>query len=103
MAIAPSKLGRYVVQQGFSWPTNKSDSPNDYSASDETLARRLREKALVRGDVTDAELTEVFQVARREHAEGGIRRSTPRTSACVFSSCNTLQRRGGGGRSLLSH
>ena len=70
MAIAPSKLGRYVVQQGFSWPTNKSDSPNDYSAADETLARRLREKALVRGDVTDAELTEVFQVARREHAEG---------------------------------
>lgn len=33
--------------------------------------RRLRETGLVRADVTDAEVTETFQAARREHAAGG--------------------------------
>ena len=71
MAIAPSKLGKFVFQEGFSWPTNKSESPEDYSASDDRLVRRVREAGLVRADVTDAEVTETFQAARREHAAGG--------------------------------
>src|SRR5574339_289244 len=71
MAIAPSKLGGFVVQEGFCWPTSKSVAPRDSSASDETLARRLRETGLVRGNVTDAEITETFQAARREHVAGG--------------------------------
>jgi hypothetical protein len=71
MAIAPSKLGKFVLQEGFSWPTSESASPKDYSASDDSLVRRLRETGLVRADVTDAEVGETFQAARREHAAGG--------------------------------
>lgn len=71
MAIAPSKLGRFVVQEGFSWPTSRSASPSNASASDDRLVRRLREKGLVRADVTDAAIMETFQKARREHAADG--------------------------------
>ncbi len=71
MAIAPSKLGEFVLQEGFSWPTSKSASPEDYSASDERLVRRLRATGLVRSDVTDAEVAETLRAARREHAAGG--------------------------------
>ncbi len=71
MAIAPSKLGRFVAREGFSRPESESASPGDCSASDDTLVRRLREMGLIRSEVTDAEVTETFQAARREHAAGG--------------------------------
>jgi hypothetical protein len=56
MAIAPSKLGELVNQEG---------------ASDDRLLRRLRDLRLVRPDVTDAEVVATFQAARDEHAAGG--------------------------------
>lgn len=71
MAIAPSKLGRFVLDEGFSWPTTESASPADHTASDRILVRRLRETGLLRGEVTDAEVTAILQAARREHAAGG--------------------------------
>lgn len=71
MAIAPSKLGKFVLQEGFSWPTANSASPEDYRASDDRLVRRLRETGLLRADVTDGAVAETFQAARREHAAGG--------------------------------
>jgi hypothetical protein len=71
MAIAPSKLGEFVVQEGFSWPTSMSDAPRDFSTSDKTVARRLRETGLVPANVNDAEITETFQAARLEHVAGG--------------------------------
>ena len=71
LAIAPSKLGRFVVQKGFSWPTNKPAAPRDVGAADETLVRRLREARLVRPEATDGEVAETFQAARSEHAAGG--------------------------------
>ena len=71
MAIAPSKLGQFVLREGFSWPRSESAFPEDYTASDDRLVLRLRETGLVRADVTDAEVAETFQAARREHAAGG--------------------------------
>ena len=71
MAIAPSKLGRFVLGEGFSWPTSESASPTDYGASDRILVRRLRETGLVRAEVSDADVTDTLQGARREHARGG--------------------------------
>ena len=56
MAIAPSKLGHFVLQEG---------------ASDDFLLRRLRETGLVRSDATDADVKATFQAARAEHAAGG--------------------------------
>ena len=56
MAIAPSKLGRFVLQEG---------------ASDDLLVRRLREAGLVRADVTDADVKTTFQAARDEHVARG--------------------------------
>ena len=71
MAIAPSKLGRFVRQQGFSWPSEKSAVPVDSGDADEELVSRLRETGLVRPDVTDGEITETFRAARSEHAGYG--------------------------------
>ena len=71
MAIAPSKLGGFVVREGFTWPRSESSAAEDYSASDERLVHRLRETGLVRADVTDAAIAATFQAARREHADGG--------------------------------
>lgn len=56
MAIAPSKLGRFVLREG---------------ASDDLLMRSLRQTGLVRADVADADLKATFQAARDEHAAGG--------------------------------
>jgi hypothetical protein len=71
MAIAPSKLGRFVVQEGFSWPTNQLAAPREFGTADETLVRRLRETGLVRPEATDGEVAETFRAARSEHAAGG--------------------------------
>lgn len=71
MAIAPSKLGRFVAQEGFSWPTSEAAAPRDFGAADETLVRGLRERGLVRPGATDDEVAETFRAARREHAAGG--------------------------------
>jgi hypothetical protein len=71
MAIAPSKLGRFVVENGFSWPSNPTVAPQDFDAADETLVRRLRQSGLVRPDATDSEVAATFLAARREHAAGG--------------------------------
>ena len=85
MAIAGSKLGRFVLQEGFSWPTRESASPEDYSATDDRIVRRLRQAGLVRADVTDAEVAETFQAARREHAAGGYSRfNSPQERVRVF-------------------
>jgi hypothetical protein len=70
MAIAPSKLGRFVVQEGFSWPTHHA-APRDWDAADETLVRRLREADLIRPETTDDEVAETLRTARAEHAAGG--------------------------------
>ena len=51
MAIAPSKLGRFVFGKG-----------------DADLLRDLREAGLVVPDARDDELIEVFEKSRREHA-----------------------------------
>lgn len=56
MAIAPSKLGLFVLKEG---------------TSDDVLLVRLRETGLVRGDVTDDDVKATFQAARDEHAAGG--------------------------------
>ena len=53
MAIAPSKLGRFVDQE---W------------SSDFVLLRRLREVGLVVSDASDGQLMAVFEKAREEHA-----------------------------------
>jgi hypothetical protein len=53
MAIAPSKLGRFVLRN---W------------SSEDALLRGLREAGLVNPDVSDDELMAVFSEARREHA-----------------------------------
>jgi hypothetical protein len=71
MAIAPSKLGRFVVQEGFSWPTNHLAARREFGTADETLVRRLRETGLVRPEATDGEVAETFRAARSEHAAGG--------------------------------
>lgn len=65
MAIAPSKLGRFISDEGFNG--TGAVSP----ASDDLLARRLREVGLVRPDVPDGTLKAVFQAARAEHTAGG--------------------------------
>lgn len=70
MAIAPSKLGRFVVQEGFSWPTNQSAAQRDFGVADEILVHRLRKTALVRPEVTDREVAEAFRAARSEHVAG---------------------------------
>lgn len=51
MAIAPSKLGRFVCREG---------------SSDDGLLRQLREAGLVRSDATDDEVTATFKKARDE-------------------------------------
>ena len=56
MAIAPSKLGEFVLQN---------------RASDDRLLRCLRKAGLVRSDVSDADLKATFQAARDEHAACG--------------------------------
>jgi hypothetical protein len=71
MAIAPSRLGRFVDQEGFSWPTKQMAVPADFAEADEALVRRLRETGLVRSEATDSELMETFRAARSEHAAGG--------------------------------
>ena len=71
MAIAPSRLGRFLVQEGFSWPMNQLSAPRDGAAADEALVRRLRETGLVRPESTDGEVAETFIAARSEHAAGG--------------------------------
>ena len=71
MAIAPSKLGEFVIQEGFSWPTDQLTPPRDFGAADETLARRLRETGLIRAEATDGEIVATFRAARHEHAAGG--------------------------------
>lgn len=71
MAIAPSKLGRFVVDEGFSWPTNELTPPQESDAADNTLVRRLRETGLVRPDASDGEVAGTFRAARNEHAAGG--------------------------------
>jgi hypothetical protein len=71
MAIAPSKLGRFVKQEGFSWPSEESDVSRDSGEADEALVSRLRETGLVRPDATNDEIAETFRSARREHAAGG--------------------------------
>ena len=71
MAIAPSKLGRFVSQEGFSWPSEESVAPRDSREADETLVTRLREAGLVRPDATNGEIAETFRAARSEHAAGG--------------------------------
>jgi hypothetical protein len=71
MAIAPSKLGRFVAREGFSWPTSQSAAPDDYGAADSTLVRRLRETGLVRPEATDGEIAQTFRAARSEHAAHG--------------------------------
>jgi hypothetical protein len=71
MAIAPSKLGRFLVQEGFTWPTDESADPRDFGIADESLVRRLRETGLVRPEATDSEIAETFRAARTEHAAGG--------------------------------
>jgi hypothetical protein len=70
MAIAPSKLGRFVAQEGFSWPTSQMAVPADFGAADETLVRRLRDTGLVGPEATDNALIETFRAARSEHAAG---------------------------------
>ena len=71
MAIARSKLGKFVAQEGFSWPTNQAAATRDFGTADEALVRRLRETGLVRLEVTDSEIANTFQAARSEHAAGG--------------------------------
>ena len=71
MAIAPSKLGRFVHRQGFSWPRNASAVPRDSGNADEALVSDLRKTGLVRPDATDGEIVETFRAARREHVAGG--------------------------------
>ena len=85
MAIAPSKLGRLVVQEGFSWPTDQQGAPCDLAAADESLVRRLRETGLIRPDATDAEVAATFQAARSEHATGDYSPfNSPNERARVF-------------------
>jgi len=71
VAIAPSKLGRFVEQEGFSWPREESDASRDSRKADEALVSRLRETGLVRPDATNDEIAETFRAARSEHAAGG--------------------------------
>lgn len=56
MAIAPSKLGVFVLREGI---------------SDDVLLHRLREVGLVRADAADADVKDAFLAARQEHAAGG--------------------------------
>jgi hypothetical protein len=56
MAIAPSKLGQFVLREG---------------TSDDALLRRLREVGLVRADVADDDVKATFRAARDEHDAGG--------------------------------
>ena len=72
MAIAPSRLGRFVLQQGFRWPKITSAASEEFGASDDALARRLRDAGLILTDVTDAEVKETFHAARREHVARGF-------------------------------
>jgi hypothetical protein len=71
VAIAPSKLGRFVTRQGFSWPREESAVPGDSGDADEALVSCLRETGLVRPDATNGEIAETFRAARSEHAAGG--------------------------------
>jgi hypothetical protein len=72
MAIAPSKLGRFV---------------DDFWTSDKALLVRLRDAGLVNPDASDDELIAVFRKARAEHAalaEGMRRRDSPNERVRVF-------------------
>ena len=62
MAIAPSRLGRFVSAEGFV-ETGTTSQP-----SDDVLVRRLREVGLARPDVPDDILRAVLEAARDEHA-----------------------------------
>jgi len=53
VAIAPSRLGRFVLQE---WN------------SDEALVRRFREACLVRQDASDSDLHAILTRAQEEHA-----------------------------------
>ena len=70
MAIAPSRLGRFVHEEGFTWPRNESEARAEHTAADEIVVRRLRESGLIRADVSDAQVIETFDASRREHAAG---------------------------------
>ena len=69
--IAPSKLGIFVVREGFSWPANQLAVPREFGTADETVVRRLRETGLVRPEATDGEVADTLRAARSEHAAGG--------------------------------
>lgn len=71
MAIAASKLGNFVVDEGFSWPTNQLTPPREFDAADAILVRRLRETGLVRPDASDDQVAKTFRAARNEHAANG--------------------------------
>ena len=65
MAIAGSKLGQFVSEQGF------TETGAENRASDDVVVLRLRELGLVRPDVPDDAIRAVLQAARDEHAAGG--------------------------------
>lgn len=85
MAIAPSKLGRFVLQEGFSWPSEESATPRDFGEADEILVRRLRETGLVCPDAASDEIGKTFRAARSEHAAGGFSQfNSPQERVRVF-------------------
>lgn len=85
MAIAPSKLGRFVDQEGFSWPTNQLAAPRDFGAADETPVRRLRETGLVRPEATDSAVAETFRAQFGGHRAARVS-SAPRVSETIATS-----------------
>ena len=80
--IAPSKLGLFVVREGFSWPASRLAVPREFGTADETLVRRLRETGLVRPDTTDGEVAETFRAARSDATTPTIARAVSTTSWC---------------------
>lgn len=86
MAIAPSKLGEFVFQNGFSWPRNHL-ATLDYDNADTILVQRLREARLIRPAVTDAEVIATFRAVRDEHvAMRYYRFNSPQERVRVFLS-----------------
>lgn len=71
MAIAPSKLGRFVLSEGFTWPRSAAASSQDCAVADRALARRLRQAGLVRCWLPRAVIAWTFRAARAEHISGG--------------------------------
>lgn len=71
MAIARSKLGEFVLREGFTWPRSAADLPRDHGAADRALARRLRQAGLVRWWLPRSAITWTFRAARSEHASHG--------------------------------